>query len=490
MATIFEIQEHTLPTCHIREYPHATIEDQEDVLHLAIKQYTPIEKFKASQEVTVIGAHANGFPKVLNMACVASWLDHPRDLLLMVNHFRAHMKRPIIGIGHSMGGNNLVNLSLMHPRLFTTLILMDPVIQRRLSAKGNFGPATMSAKRRDRWPSRDAARKAFLRSKFYQTWDSRVFDRWITYGLRDLPTALHPTAPVSRTPPIVTPDASTAGNPSHAATEREVTLTTTKHQEVFTFIRPNFATPAFPDPATSPDPSTHPDVDLSSPPIVPFYSPAVSSTFHKLPFLRSSVLYLYASESHLSSAPLRADREAHTGIGAGGSGGFAKGRVQQHMFQGVGHLIPMEVVDDAAELCAGWVEPELRRWRVGEEAQRRAWAAVPREQKTVLSEEFITRAAVSAQARGTMGPTQASTDLIHSVPQNVKAWARGTHKPPLLLFFRDQLTWPALYCGTFDEQSGITLHPDHKVQKCMNAHPCSIHAGRLPVIRLCEESLI
>ena len=113
----------------------------------------------------------------------------------MVNHFREHMKRPLIGIGHSMGGNNLVNLSIMHPRLFTSLILIDPVIARTPSAQGNFAPARLSAKRRDRWPSREAAAASFKRSKFYQTWDPRVLDLWIKYGLRNLPTLVYPIYP-------------------------------------------------------------------------------------------------------------------------------------------------------------------------------------------------------------------------------------------------------------------------------------------------------
>ena len=32
----------------------------------------------------------------------AHWLDHSRDLLHMVNHFRKEMSGPLIGIGHSM----------------------------------------------------------------------------------------------------------------------------------------------------------------------------------------------------------------------------------------------------------------------------------------------------------------------------------------------------------------------------------------------------
>lgn len=38
---------------------------------------------------------------------LASWFDHARDLLHVINHFRSQMPRPLVGIGHSMGGNNL-----------------------------------------------------------------------------------------------------------------------------------------------------------------------------------------------------------------------------------------------------------------------------------------------------------------------------------------------------------------------------------------------
>ena len=63
--TLFRVQEHAIPTCHIREYPRALADHQEDVLQLAIKQYTPKESSDATKNgVTIIGAHANGFPKV------------------------------------------------------------------------------------------------------------------------------------------------------------------------------------------------------------------------------------------------------------------------------------------------------------------------------------------------------------------------------------------------------------------------------------------
>ena len=61
----FIIQEHTLPCQYIREYPGATLDDQEDTLYLHIKQYKPKDQ-SCNQlgAVTLIGAHANAFPKV------------------------------------------------------------------------------------------------------------------------------------------------------------------------------------------------------------------------------------------------------------------------------------------------------------------------------------------------------------------------------------------------------------------------------------------
>lgn len=37
----------------------------------------------------------------------ASWWDHGRDLLALINQYQDEMPHPIIGIGHSMGGMQL-----------------------------------------------------------------------------------------------------------------------------------------------------------------------------------------------------------------------------------------------------------------------------------------------------------------------------------------------------------------------------------------------
>ncbi|KAL0260772.1 hypothetical protein SLS55_004463 [Diplodia seriata] len=424
----FHVKEHLLPCQHIRSYARATAHSQEDLLHLAVKQYIPIGNPNPKPgDVTIIGAHANGFPKELYeplweeilrraesagfsirsiwIADVAhqgasgvlnehklgndpSWFDHPRDLLHMVNSFRDQMIRPIVGVGHSMGGNNLVNLSLMHPRLLESLILIDPVIQRRPSKKGNQDPAAASARRRDYWPSRESAAEAFGRSKFYQTWDPRVLDLWVKHGLRDLPTAIYPAPPEPATPVPAPATAEPTLTPSSTA---GVTLATTKHQEVFTFLRPRFDPWA--DPQTEPqlvDARTYPDCTPETfVPNTPFYRAESSITFQMLPFLRPSVLYIFGETSDLSAPEHRADKMEVTGVGIGGSGGAPKGRVLETTIPGVGHLIPMEAVGKTADCCTDWLSKQLQTWRETEIKEWREWAALPAEKKRILSPQVL-----------------------------------------------------------------------------------------------------
>jgi hypothetical protein len=64
-SSVFDVKTHILPGQYTREYPGATLDDQEAKLLLNVKQYTPREqKDVPSNAVTIIGAHANGFPKV------------------------------------------------------------------------------------------------------------------------------------------------------------------------------------------------------------------------------------------------------------------------------------------------------------------------------------------------------------------------------------------------------------------------------------------
>ena len=66
MASLYHIQEHTIAASHIREYARATSESQDEELSLSVKQYTPKGNTNPQHgDITIIAAHANGFPKVL-----------------------------------------------------------------------------------------------------------------------------------------------------------------------------------------------------------------------------------------------------------------------------------------------------------------------------------------------------------------------------------------------------------------------------------------
>ncbi len=145
--TSFRIVEHKIPGQHVREYPNATANSQEDVLYLNVKQYIPLNNQQPEDgDVTIIGTHANAFPKecyealwddllqqatkhgwrirsiwiadvahegqsgLINEQSLGndpSWHDQARDLLHLINVKREEMSRPIVGIGHSMGAAQL-----------------------------------------------------------------------------------------------------------------------------------------------------------------------------------------------------------------------------------------------------------------------------------------------------------------------------------------------------------------------------------------------
>ena len=269
-----------------------------------------------------------------------------------------------------MGGNNLVNVAFFNPRLFTSLILLDPVIQPRtaeISSAPNQPPsiARLSTFRRDTWPSRAEAAKLFLKSPFYKAWDKRVFDKWIEYGLRDLPTLQHPDG----TPPAVT-------------------LSTSVANEVHTFLRPNYEGYGASNPDKKINRRTHPDVDPEKVDNSPFYRSEGPRTFARLPELRPSVLYIFGDTSEVSGEAMNEEKLAATGVGVGGSGGRAEGRVKGVTLQGVGHLIAMEASERAAEETAKWIGSEMVRWREEEELWEREWKGKSLKEKQGIDDQW------------------------------------------------------------------------------------------------------
>lgn len=281
------------------------------------------------------------------------------------------MPRPLIGLGHSFGGNIITNVALMHPRLFSGLVMVDPVMSRRNRHGPLYGFATMraSAGRRDLWPSRDAAAAAVRRNKFYAAWDPRAVDRLLRFAYRDGPTALYPDA---------------VGG--------EVTLTTSKHHECFTYYRPTHLGPR--DPATGrralvrdlvPDATE----DVDDFPAFPFYQPPTPVTAARLGELRPAVLWIAGADSSVCPPETRREWLETTGYARGGSGGARAGRVAEFVVEGTGHLVAMEKPGAVADRAAGFIRGEVERWRAEEEAYRREWVeGVADREKAIMSEEF------------------------------------------------------------------------------------------------------
>ncbi|KAL7924646.1 Alpha/beta hydrolase family domain-containing protein [Trichoderma austrokoningii] len=417
-SSVFDIHIHTIQASHIREYARATATSQEAPLLLHVKQYTPKHGGPARKgDITIIGAHANAFPKelyeplyedllaelhkqglrlraiwiadaahqgqsgILNAANLGndpSWLDYARDIAHLINTVRP--PRPLIAMGHSFGANALANVALMHPRLFAGFVMLDPVIarfaareqpQQASSFEIMVSPASLSVIRRDTWPSRAAAREAFLSKQFYRDWDPRVLDLFVQHGLRD-----------------------DDDDAAAAAAAPSVRLTTTKHQEVFTFVRPLYpAVNAAADTITNPSLIPDYDFETQSPPLYrPVYRPEQSNTFARLPNLRPPVLYIFGGKSTACPPPLVKEKLDTTGVGIGGSGGMKAGRVKHAIHPDCGHLVPLEKPLFCAKAAAIWAKTEIERWWEEEKAYEE-WTSKSLEEKSTMDDELKRRVA-------------------------------------------------------------------------------------------------
>ena len=125
---------------------------------------------------------------------------------------------PAYLVGHSLGGFLSLMCAARHPRVAKGVLLLDsPILggwkshavraAKRTQLVGSISPGAVSRKRKNRWPSREAALEHFRHKKAFAHWDPQVLADYITHGThdengervlsfdRDIETAIYNTLP-------------------------------------------------------------------------------------------------------------------------------------------------------------------------------------------------------------------------------------------------------------------------------------------------------
>ncbi len=195
---------------------------------------------------TLVLCHANGFPDSTYRVLFEVWrqagwkvlapekLGHDparpprsgwsalRDELIdfIEREAAAAPSQPVVMVGHSMGGYLSLLVASKRPDLVRAVVLLDaPILAGwRAPAFGLLkwsgmihrgGPGRVSARRRQHWPSRQAALQHFGDKRAFQRFDPRVLSDYLHHGLvdeeaeggvrlafdRDIETAIYNTVP-------------------------------------------------------------------------------------------------------------------------------------------------------------------------------------------------------------------------------------------------------------------------------------------------------
>lgn len=224
-------------------------------------------------------------------------------------------------------------LALAHPTLFSSLIMIDPVIapDEIISVGLQLGRNTL--RRRVEWPTRRAAEKIFTMG--FKTWDPRVLAKFNAFALY---------------PP-----------PSPDSMDKPVRLTTGRFQELMYFVRPKFIYSG----------------DVEEEPIE--WVNEAREGYAIIGLLECSVLYVCGETSVSAGPKVREDWLARTGADV--EQRKAERRVETFVVPGTGHFVPMENPSACAEASAKWLDEEIGKWKEREEGLDETWRGLSAEAK-------------------------------------------------------------------------------------------------------------
>lgn len=161
------------------------------------------------------------------LGAIQTWEDTGRDFLNLVTHVIPQFpvggdvpwdvpwsespapRRRILGLGHSFGGAAVSHAAHARPDLLEGIFLVDPVPVPHYTPReaGYADPpaaypvTTVVLKRRDVWPSREAARELMLQNPFFIAFDPDQFEIYLARALVPLDPR-RPDGPVTLATPV------------------------------------------------------------------------------------------------------------------------------------------------------------------------------------------------------------------------------------------------------------------------------------------------
>ncbi len=122
-----------------------------------------------------------------------------RELMLeLVDELQAQYDRPVILVGHSMGGMLSLMAANQRPDLVRCVVMLDsPVVAgwralllrmaKSLGVDRRFSPARFSERRRNIWPDADSAYQHYAAKPMFAAWAPEVLRDYLVCGLEPHP---------------------------------------------------------------------------------------------------------------------------------------------------------------------------------------------------------------------------------------------------------------------------------------------------------------